>query len=325
MTTEPVLLTGGTGIVGNAIAHALVGRGRHVRALVRSVERARVLMPRECELVPGDVTDRTSVERALAGCRVVYHAAGLPEQWLPDATTFERVNVGGTRMMIAAALAAGVERFVYTSTIDVFAWTPGNPFDESTIDPHPKGTTYERSKQAADRLVAEAIAAGLPAVFLHPSAVYGPLPAGSPGLNTLIADLAAGRLPMLLPGTMPVAYAPDVGLGHVLAEARPVGSRYILSESTWTLVDLARTVCAATGRGRVPPVMPSWAAHALATVGELIARVIRRPPPIPGGQLHFLESGAHPRADRARAELGWAPTAFRDALPATLAFVGRPA
>lgn len=320
---DPVLLTGGTGLVGNAIAHALVERGRRVRALVRSVARARGLLPAACELVPGDVTDAASVERAMAGCRAVYHAAGLPEQWLPDPTTFERVNVGGTRTMIAAALAARVERFVYTSTIDVFAWSPGTPFDESTIDPHPKGTAYERSKQAADRLVAEATAAGLPAVFLHPSAVYGPLPAGSPGLNALIADLAAGRVPMLLPGTMPVVYAPDVGLGHLRAEERPVGSRYILSESTWTLVDLARAVSSAAGRGRVPRVMPSWAAHGLATVGEVIARVIRRPPLIPRGQLHFLESGADPRADRARAELGWAPTSFRDALPATLAFVTR--
>src|SRR5204862_202605 len=118
-------------------------------------------------------------------------------------------------------------------------------------------------------------------------------------------------------------YAADVGLGHVLAEARPVGSRYILSESTWTLVDLARAVSNAAGRGRVPPVMPSWAAHGLARVGELIARVTRRPPLIPRGQLHFLESGANPRAGRARAELGWAPTPLRDALPATLAFVAR--
>ena len=320
---NPVLLTGSTGIVGNAIAHALVERGRQVRALVRSVERARKLVPAACELVPGDVTDPGSVARAVAGCRVVYHAAGLPEQWFPDDGIFERVNVGGTRTMVAAALAADVERFVYTSTIDVFAWTPGRPFDESTIDPRPKGTAYERSKQAADRLVAEAVGRGLPAVFLHPSAVYGPIAAGSPGLNTLIADLAAGRVPMLLPGMMPVVYAPDVGLGHVLAETRPVGSRYILSESTWTLVDLAREVCAAAGGRRVPRVMPTWAAHTLATVGELVARVIRRPPLLPRGQLHFLESGAHPRGDRARAELGWAPRSFRDALPATLAFVTR--
>ena len=318
---DPVLLTGSTGIVGNAIAQALIARGRLVRALVRSVERARKVVPEACELVPGDVTDPGSVARAMAGCRVVYHAAGLPEQWFLDDGIFERVNVGGTRTMIDAALVAGVERFVYTSTIDVFAWTPGRPFDESTIDPQPKGTAYERSKQAADRLVAEAMSRGLPAVFLHPSAVYGPIVAGSPGLNNLIADLVAGRTPMLLPGTMPVVCAPDVAVGHVVAETRPVGSRYILSESTWTLRDLAREVCAAAGGKRVPRVMPVWAAHALASVGDVVARVIRRPPLLPRGQLHFLESGADPRADRARTDLGWSPTSFRDALPATIAFV----
>lgn len=320
MTT---LLTGGTGIVGNSIARELVRRGRPVRALVRSLERGRALLPAECELVKGDVTDPASIRRALDGCRVVYHAAGLPEQWLPDIATFDRVNAGGTRHMVEAALAAGVERFVYTSTIDVFAWTPGRPFDESVIDPAPKGTAYERSKQEADRIVTRAMAQGLPAVFLHPSAVYGPVPAASPGLNDFIRDLLGGKVPLLLPGTMPLVYAPDVGSGHVDAEPRPVGSRYILCESAWTLADLAAEICAVAGRGTVPRVMPSAVAHALSAVTELGARLFGKPPLIPRGQLHFLESGARPVGDRARTELGWTPTTFRDALPATIAFVTR--
>src|SRR6185436_17288536 len=148
-------LTGGTGIVGNAIAAELVRRGRKVRALVRSLERGRALLPVECELVQGDVTDAASVQSALDGCDVVYHSAGLPEQWLPDPGTFARVNVGGTRIVADAARAAGVARFMYTSTIDVFACIPGVPFDEGTIDPAPKLTAYERSKQDADRYVAD--------------------------------------------------------------------------------------------------------------------------------------------------------------------------
>ena len=75
-----VLLTGGTGIVGSSIAEALVARGRAVRALVRSEERGRACLPAACELVRGDVTDAGSVRRDVAGCDVVYHAAGLPEQ-----------------------------------------------------------------------------------------------------------------------------------------------------------------------------------------------------------------------------------------------------
>jgi dihydroflavonol-4-reductase len=315
----PTFLTGGTGIVGNAIAAELVRRGRPVRALVRSLERGRALLPSECELVQGDVTDAASVTRALDGCDVVYHAAGLPEQWLADPAMFARVNVGGTRIVADAARAAGVARFVYTSTIDVFACIPGVPFDEGTIATEAKPTHYERSKQEADHYVAELLEHGFPAVFLHPSAVYGPVPAASPGLNQLVADLARGKIPMLLPGGMPVVHAPDVATGHVLAEATPPGSRFILSESYLTLVEIAAAVAERTG-GKVPRVMPSAVAHAVAAVGEGIARLTRKPPLIPHGQLLFLESHTRPDAARARRMLGWTPTAFRDALPATLAF-----
>jgi dihydroflavonol-4-reductase len=317
------LLTGGTGIVGNAIAAELVRRGRSVRALVRSPERGRALLPDGVDVVQGDVTDGESVARAIAGCDVVYHAAGLPEQWLPDPDTFARVNAGGTRVVADAARAAGVRRFVYTSTIDVFACIPGVPFDEGTIAAEPKPTAYERSKQQADRYVAELVRDGFPAVFLHPSAVYGPVPAASPGLNRLVADLARGKIPVLLPGGMPVVPAADVAVGHVLAEtqARP-GDRFILSESYWTLVAIARAVAELT-RAKVPRVMPGAVAHAIAAAGEAVARVTGKPPLVPHGQLVFLESHTRPDAARARRELGWTPTPFRDALPATLEYVLR--
>ena len=314
------LLTGGTGIVGNAIAAELVRRGRRVRALVRSLDRGKALLPPACELVQGDVTDAASVARAVAGCEVVYHAAGLPEQWLADPDTFARVNVGGTRIVADAARAAGVARFVYTSTIDVFACIPGVPFDEGTIAVAPKPTHYERSKQEADRHVSELVASGLPAVFVHPSAVYGPVPAASPGLNQFVADLARGKIPMLLPGGMPVVYAADVATGHVLAETAAPGSRFILSESYLTLAGIATAVAERTG-AKVPRIMPSLVAHAVAAAGEAIARVTRKPPLIPHGQLLFLESHTRPDAARARRVLGWQPLPFRDALPATLEFV----
>jgi dihydroflavonol-4-reductase len=317
-----VLLTGGTGIVGNAIASALAAAGRRVRALVRTPERGRALLPEGCEVVRGDVTDADSVRRALDGCAVVYHAAGLPEQWLPDPDRFRQVNVDGTRVVAEAALAAGVRRFVHVSTIDVFAWRPGEPFDESVLDAAPKGTAYERSKQDADRLVARLVERGLPAVFLHPSALYGPAPAGSPGLNDFIRDTVARRVPLLLPGGMPIVYAPDLARGALAAEARgAAGSRWILSDRYWTLAELARAVVAAAGRGRVPPVMPGWVAHVVSAVTEAGARVVRRPPLLPAGQLHFLESHACPDARRAREALGWRATPFEEAIGPTLAYL----
>lgn len=312
------LVTGATGLVGHNVVAALLARGRRVRALVRDVERARVAVPERAELVPGDVTDEASVVRAMTGCRVVYHAAGLPEQWLRDPETFQRVNVGGTRTVGEAALRAGVERFVYTSTIDVFRAAPGERYDESTIDPEPKGTSYERSKQDADRWVVQAQARGLPAVYLHPAAVYGPGPATSPGTNRLVADLGARKVPALLPGSMPVVYSRDVGLGHVLAEARPIGSRYILAERTYTIQQIAAAVVALVPSARVPRTLPLWMARLVSAVGEALSKVTRRPPLLPRGQLHFLLWGAHPDSARAQRELGWKPTPLAEGLRALL-------
>lgn len=320
-----VLLTGGTGLLGNAIARLLVEEGRSVRALVRSPSRAADLLPEGCELAQGDVTDPASLAQAIGGCRVVYHAAGLPEQWLADERTFDRVNAEGTRFMVEAALAAGVERFVYASTIDVFRFgRPGETFDETEIDLEPKATAYERSKQSADRIVVEALQRGLPAVFLHPAGIYGPGPRTSPGTNDLLADLVRGKVPMLLPGAIPVVYSEDVARGHLLAErSAAVGSRYILSESTLSLVEIAQAVVRKAGSGKVPPVMPTIVAELVARVGEWISGWTKKPPLLPRGQLLFLQYRAVPSARKAERELGWTPRSFDAGLEQTLSFLRR--
>lgn len=319
--SAPSLVTGATGLVGHAIAEELLRRGRSVRALVRDLERGRKLVPAGVELARGDVTDAESVRRAVAGCKSVFHAAGLPEQWLRDPSTFDRVNRGGTQVVGEEALRAGVERFVYTSTIDVFAAAPGQSYDESVLDPAPKPTAYERSKQDADRWVVEASARGLPAVLLHPAAVYGPGPAGSPGTNRLIADLRARKVPALLPGGMPVVFSRDVGLAHVLAESRAVGERFILAERYYTMQEIAEAVAAAAPAARVPRTLPLWLARLVSAGGELLSKLTRRPPLLPRGQLHFLLWGARPKSDRAQRELGWKPTPLADGVRATLAYL----
>jgi dihydroflavonol-4-reductase len=314
------LVTGATGTVGHAIVRALLARGRHVRALVRDVARARMCVPAAVELVAGDVTDAPSVGRAVAGCAVVYHAAGLPEQWLPDPRRFDAVNVGGTRHLVEASLAASVSAFLYTSTIDVFTMHPGVEFDERELDPQPKATAYERSKQEADRLVTDALARGLPARFLHPSGVYGPAPVTT-GVNDFLKRLVHRGIPMLLPGGFPLVFADDVAAGHLAAEERAaVGARYILSESYWRLDAIARAIAAAVPGTRVPPILPMWVARAVSEMGELAARLTRRPPLIPSGQLHFLSMDVRPSAARARAALDWRPLPFEEGLRRSLDF-----
>ena len=256
----------------------------------------------------GDVTDAESLRAALDGCSTVYHSAGIPEQWRKDVGEFARVNVEGTRNVVEAALAAGVERFVYTSTDDVLVQGPGAVFDESVVNPSPGQTPYQRSKQEADRIVTAALDRGLPAVFLHPAGLYGPAPFLVKGLNDLLLQLAKRKTPMLLPGGMGVAYSDDVADGHLRAAAQaPVGARYLLAESFQSLTDIARAVAAHEPRAKVPRVMPLAIARGVSTAGERVAQVTGRPPMIPRSVLLFLERGARPSGSARAASWGGPP------------------
>jgi dihydroflavonol-4-reductase len=318
-----VLVTGGTGMVGSCIIQVLLARGHRVRALVRSPDKGRALLPAACELVQGDVTAPETLAPAATGCEWVFHAAGFPEQWMRDPATFDRINAEGTANMVAAARAAGAGRFVLTSTIDVFRWRKGETYDEAELDPEPKQTPYERSKQRADQIVADAVAGGLDAVFLHPSAVYGPAPSDSPGTNDLLLKLWHGKVPALLPGGLPVVFAPDVGEGHVrAAERAAAGARFILSERYYPLTDLAREMLLALGLARkVPRVIPLWLARTVSAAGELKGKLIGRPPLMPRGQLQFLQVDSYPSARRATEELELPFTPLAEGLARTVAWL----
>lgn len=314
------LVTGATGKVGHATARALLGAGHSVRALVRDPARARDVVPSGVELVAVDVTDVPSLDAAVAGCEVVFTAHGLPEQWLADDAEFERVNARGSENVALAARRAGVRRLVHTSTIDVFHAEPGSGFDETHVADYPKGTAYERSKQRAEELVLAAGGDELEVVMTNPCAVYGPGPVGSASLEKdLFEPLIRGRLPALTPGGFGVVYSDGVGLGQVLAAEKGVpGERYILCDGHVTLRELAELVVGAAGRGRVPPVLPVPVARGLAGFGEVVARVTRRPPLLPKGQLHFFLWNAAPDSSKAQRELGWEPTAVEDGVRRTL-------
>ncbi|HEX5474540.1 MAG TPA: NAD-dependent epimerase/dehydratase family protein [Vicinamibacterales bacterium] len=320
-----VLITGATGQVGNAIARRLAADGVHIRALVHSRMRGTSnVLPEGVQTVFGDVTDAASLRGAFDGCDTVYHAAGIPEQWRRDPAEFTRVNAEGTRHVVEAALASGVKRFVYTSTDDVLLAAPGIPFDEPIVDRTPGRTPYQRSKREADRIVTAALDRGLPAVFLHPSGVYGPAPFLTRGLNDLLVGLALRKVPALLPGGMTLVYSEDVADGHIRAASRAeVGARYILTESYQPLIDIARAVVRVASSARVPRIMPLALANAIATIGEPVARLTGRPPMIPRSLLQFLERDARPTGTRARAELEWRPIPFVTGVERSLAYFGQ--
>ena len=321
-----VLVTGGTGLLGFNIIQSLLKRNYTVKALVRDLEKGKRLLPSECELVQGDICQPETLATAFKDCQWVFHAAGFPEQWMKNNDTFEKVNVQGTANMIEAAMHAKIERFIHTSTIDVFEGFAHKEYDESIIDANPKGTYYERSKQKADQLVTAALANGLPAVFLHPAGLYGPGPTDSPGMNDFFQKMDKKQVPVLLPGGLPLVYGPDAGEAHVLAaEQAELGERYILCDQYFTLTALATAVSKELNNGAkkysVPAVMPLWVAKGISIVGEAVSSIIKQPPLMPKGQLHFLQWQAIPVSKKAQKELGWNITPFQKGLKDTLKYL----
>ena len=318
------LVTGATGKVGHSIARALLERGDEVRVLVRNPGRASSQLPPGVQAIRGDVTEPASVEKAAAGCELVFNAMGLPEQWFADPDIFERVNARGTETVVRAAAATGARRVVHTSTIDVFHAEPGTPFDESQVADYPKGTAYERSKQHAERLaLAAAAETGVELVIVNPAAVYGPGPSGSASVELgLLRPVVEGKraaVPLLPPGGLPMVYSTGLATGQLLAAARGVpGERYILCDGHMSFRELAETAVRLAGRGRVPAVMPIPLAKTLAAGGELVSRAIRKPPLLPKGQLHFFLWDARPQSGKAQRELGWVPTPLEEGLRAVV-------
>jgi dihydroflavonol-4-reductase len=314
-----VLVTGATGKVGNAIVKALLKRGEEVRALVRDPGSAAPVLPSGVEPRRGDVTEAETLPSALEECELVFNAMGLPEQWFADEGIFDRVNAVGSGDLASAAKAAGTRRFVHTSTNDVFHAERGASFDESELADYPKGTAYERSKQRAERLVLEQ-RGPMEVVILNPTAVYGPGLSNSHALeNGLFEPVVKKRLPALVPGGLGVVFIDGVVQGHLAAADRGEdGERYILSDTYATLKELAEEVVRIAGRGRVPPAMPVPAAKVFAAVGEGISRVVRRPPMVARGQLHFLQWQARADSTKAQRELGFTPTPLEEGLRRTL-------
>jgi dihydroflavonol-4-reductase len=322
------LVTGATGKVGHSIARALLERGDEVQVLARNPGRASGQLPPGVQAIRGDVTEPASVERAAAGCEIVFNAMGLPEQWFADPDIFERVNARGTETVVRAAAAAGARRVVHTSTIDVFHAPPGTPFDESEVADYPKGTAYERSKQHAEQLaLAAAAETGVELVIVNPAAVYGPGPPSSAslelGLLRPVVEGQRGAVPLLPPGGLPMVYSTGLATGHLQAAARGVpGERYILCDGHMSFRELAETAVRLAGRGRVPAVMPVPLAKAIAATGELVSRAIRKPPLLPKGQLHFFLWDARPQSGKAQRELGWVPTPLEEGLRAVVSAFG---
>ncbi len=305
------VVTGATGFIGAEIVRRLAARGEAVRVLRRPASRLDLLGPHAgvVEHALGDVTDAQSVRAALKGAARVYHAAGfIGMDSRADRRRLYAVNVGGTANVVNAALDAGVERLVHTSSMAAFGRpeAPGGPLDETAAwNEAARDTAYARSKHLAEMEVQRGLAEGLDAVLVNPALVFGP---GRRGENTaLIVDrVRAGRFPAVPAGGTNVVDVRDVAEGHLLAMARGrTGERYFLGGENLTWEEILTTLAAAFGvaapRRRIPlPVMLAGAAAL-----EAWARLAGRSAVVTRESVRYAASRCVYDNRKAVAELGW--------------------
>ena len=276
------MLTGATGFVGSAVARALIGAGFPVRALVRPGSPRFHLGDLDLEFVEGDLRDAASVSRAVKGARYAFHVAADYRLWARDPHEIFAANVDGTRNIMQAALRAGVERVVHTSSVATLGLRPdGTAADESNPLSEAQGIgAYKRSKIAAERLVEAMIAReGLPAVIVNPSTPVGPRDVKPTPTGRIIVEAACGRIPGFVDTGLNLVHVDDVAAGHLAAlEHGVVGERYILGGANVTFADMLADIARLVGRKPPRLRIPRAAVMPIAYAAEALARFTGREP-----------------------------------------------
>jgi len=308
--TDSALVTGATGFVGSAVARALLARGFKVRALVRPESDRQNILGLAVEPMNGRLEDAESLRHAVSGCQAVFHVAADYRLWVRDPAQMMRANLEGTRALMRAALEAGVERVVYTSSVAVLGHAAdGKQADEATpstvadmVGP------YKRSKFLAEaevrRMVAEE---GLPAVIVNPSTPIGPRDIKPTPTGRVIVMAAKGNMPAYVDTGLNVVHVDDVAEGHLLAfERGKIGERYILGSEDLTLADILRRVAKLVDR-RAPSIeLPRLAVYPVALIGEIVARFTGREPMATLDGLRMAKWKMWFSSAKAERELGYA-------------------
>ena len=316
--SDPVLVTGGSGVVGRALVERLTGDGREVRALARSDASADVVRSLGAHPVRGDVLEPESLSSAMRGCPTVFHVAGANAMCLHDPSHMIRTNVEGSANVLRAARDVGVARVVYTSSASAIGEAAGTVGREDSPHRGSYLSEYARSKHLAEQRVFE-LAAELrvDVVVVNPSSVQGP--GRATGSARLLLDVVNGRLPVLVDTTISLVDIADCTEGHVLAEARGTpGERYLLSGATLSTREAVEMLRRIWGLRRRVRFAPAWSAVAGATVIGAVARALRRDPPVCREAVRTLLHGHRYDGSKAARELGLRYTPIEVTLLRTL-------
>ena len=316
------LVTGGAGYVGASLVRALHAAGRHVRVLdLRALAHA----PARIDMRLGSITDPDIVQDAMREVDTVYHLAGIADLWRKDSSLLHHVNTHGTAVVLDAARAARIRRFVFCSsaTTLVGRTTPraASRVDESArFAPSDLFGEYPRAKRAAECLVEAAAQDGFPAVIAIPTE---PLGAGDDALTPptkMMLDFLNGRTPAYIDCMLNFVGTNDLAKGFIAAaEKGQSGQRYLLAGENVSLGDLLQRLQQLTGRAMPKTVLPYALALAVGSIETgLIAPLTGVSPkaPLTGVQLAGRKAMFDPQ--KAADELGWVAGPIAPALEAFL-------
>lgn len=316
-----IAITGASGHLGANLVRELLARGARVRALVHDDQRG--LEGLTLEKVSGDVTDPDAVRGLAHGAERFFHLAAKISLDPADAPLLQATNVGGPKAVVEACRQARVGRLVHVSSIHAYSSEPTHePIEEERpLASGPRLLAYDASKSAGEQVVREAIAAGLDAVIVNPTAVLGPNDFRPSHMGEVFLELYHRRLPGLVAGSFDWVDVRDVVAGALAAAERaPRGGRYLLGGHRATVKELATLVEAVTGKRRPRMVSPMWLARAVAPAAVLFAKLARKRPLFTPSSLKALRNHRDVSHARAERELGYTARPLEETVKDTFAW-----
>jgi nucleoside-diphosphate-sugar epimerase/SAM-dependent methyltransferase len=304
--TPITLVTGATGFTGSHLVRSLVADGERVRVIVRSSARAREVLPPAVEFLEGDLAAPATAARAMRGVRTVYHLAAVYREARHDAAEYQRVNVEASRLLLDAAVACGVGRFVHCSTVGVLGHIATPPGDERTA--YSPGDVYQVSKYQGERL-ALSYRDRLPLAVARPTAIYGP---GDTRLLKMFRMVARRRFPLLGGGEnyYHMVYVDDLVRGLRLLGTHPAaaGEMFILGgERYLKLRELTALIAEAAGVPAPRLRLPARPFQIAGTICEQLCVPLGIEPPIHRRRIDFYTKSRAFSIEKASRLLGYRP------------------
>ena len=304
-----VFVTGATGFLGSHVARVLIEQGAKLRLLVRNSSDLRNIADLSAEQVLGDLREPASIEKAIAGCEVVFHVAADYRLWVRDPDQMYRSNVEGTRGLLEAARKSGIRRVIYTSSVATMGFTSnGSLADEnSPVSLGQMIGPYKRSKFMAEQIALAAGRSGMDVVVVNPTTPIGERDIKPTPTGRIVVDFLKKKFPAYVDTGLNLVDATECARGHVAAlEKGRSGERYILGGENLTLKQIFDRLAAITSLPSPKVKVPYAMALATGVVDEVVTgHILRREPRVTIDAVRMGRKRMFVSSAKAERELGW--------------------